>query len=89
MRRSCRSLPRISYAGLLTNPFPVFPGGKTPFGQLPILEVDGVLISQSNTILRYVAREVGEVEMQSLVYALSLCLLFSGRLSAFTRIIGR
>jgi glutathione S-transferase len=30
---------------------------STPFGQLPILEVDGVKLCQSNTIARYLARK--------------------------------
>jgi len=33
--------------------------GKAPFGQLPILEVDGQVISQSVTIMRFVAVEHG------------------------------
>ncbi|KAK7864991.1 hypothetical protein R5R35_004955 [Gryllus longicercus] len=32
---------------------------NTPFGQTPILEVDGKVIHQSTTICRYVARQVG------------------------------
>lgn len=31
----------------------------TPFGQLPILEIDGVRICQSNTIARYLANKYG------------------------------
>lgn len=34
-------------------------GGKCPFGQLPILEVDGVTLCQSMTILRFVAKRHG------------------------------
>ena len=34
-------------------------GGKLPFNQLPVLEVDGKFLSQSCTILKYVARETG------------------------------
>lgn len=33
--------------------------GKLPFGQLPILEVDGKVLGQSNSIFKYVARETG------------------------------
>lgn len=33
--------------------------GKAPFGQLPILEVDGQVISQSATIMRFVAEQLG------------------------------
>ena len=36
-----------------------FPGGKTPFGQLPLLEVEGVTLCQSMTILRFVAKRHG------------------------------
>jgi glutathione S-transferase len=32
---------------------------KMPFGQVPVLEVDGQLMSQSNSIARYVARKYG------------------------------
>jgi glutathione S-transferase len=31
---------------------------STPFGQLPILEVDGIMLCQSNTVARFVARRV-------------------------------
>ncbi|XP_078355360.1 glutathione S-transferase S1-like, partial [Oculina patagonica] len=33
--------------------------GKAPFGQLPVLEVDGKVIAQSFSICRFVANEVG------------------------------
>ena len=34
-------------------------GGKCPFAQLPLLEVEGVTLSQSMTILRFVAKRHG------------------------------
>ncbi len=38
-------------------------GGKLPFDQLPILEVDDKLLTQSTTIFKYVARETGWYEI--------------------------
>ncbi len=38
-------------------------GGKLSFGKLPILEVDGKVLAQSVTILKYVARETGRFEV--------------------------
>lgn len=32
---------------------------STPFGQVPVLEVDGKQIAQTNAILRFVGRELG------------------------------
>ncbi|KAI8521856.1 hypothetical protein Bbelb_016100 [Branchiostoma belcheri] len=32
---------------------------KTPFGQLPIMEVDGTMLCQSNSVARFLARETG------------------------------
>lgn len=43
--------------------------GKCPFGQIPILEVDGTTLAQARTILRYVAREVGLAPKDSLQLA--------------------
>lgn len=42
-------------------PFAAWPEMKdsTPFGQLPVLEVDGEVISQTNTINRYVGKLAG------------------------------
>ena len=37
----------------------VFTGGKCPFGQIPLLEVDGVTLCQSMAILRFLARRYG------------------------------
>jgi hypothetical protein len=33
--------------------------GICPYGQLPILEFDGIVLAQSMAILRYLAREYG------------------------------
>lgn len=38
----------------------LFSGGKYPFGQLPVLEVEGVTLCQSMTILRFVATRHGK-----------------------------
>ncbi|XP_066155747.1 glutathione S-transferase-like [Euwallacea fornicatus] len=32
---------------------------KTPFGKIPVLEIDGKLVSQSNAIARYLAKQFG------------------------------
>lgn len=34
-----------------------------PFGKVPILEIDGVIIHQSLAIARYLAKENGNVEL--------------------------
>ena len=39
---------------------PLVPHAETQFGQLPILEVDGVEIGQSTAIGRYLATEFGQ-----------------------------
>ena len=38
----------------------IFVGGTFPFGQLPVFEVDGKMLTQSLTIFKYVARELGK-----------------------------
>ncbi|XP_066304159.1 hematopoietic prostaglandin D synthase-like [Branchiostoma lanceolatum] len=45
-----------------------WPGMKptTPMGELPLLEVDGTTICQSNSIARYIAREAGLAGKSSL-----------------------
>jgi len=35
------------------------PFSETPFGKLPILEIDGVTLGESKAICRYVAKKVG------------------------------
>ena len=45
---------------LLTEHILLSIGGKTPFGQLPILEVDGVVLAQSLSIMTYVAEQYGK-----------------------------
>lgn len=34
-------------------------GGKLPYGQIPILEIDGEILPQSMTIAKYIGREYG------------------------------
>ena len=36
----------------------------TPFGQMPVLEVNGKALAQTHAILRYVAKEVGKYNMK-------------------------
>lgn len=50
---------RISYENLAEEWTPVKNCGKYPFGQLPVLEVEGVTLCQSMTILRFVATRHG------------------------------
>ena len=38
--------------------------GKLPFGQLPVLEVDGSRLAQSVAISRFVANELGRSSLQ-------------------------
>ena len=40
-----------------------FSAGIAPFGQMPLLEVDGTIIAQSMAIARFVANEVGTSRM--------------------------
>ncbi|XP_064617688.1 hematopoietic prostaglandin D synthase-like [Liolophura sinensis] len=44
---------------------------KMPYGQLPVLEVDGVQIAQSTAIFRYLAREFGYAGKTSIDQALA------------------
>ena len=39
----------------------LFTGGKFPFRQIPILEVNGKTLAQARAILRYLAREFGKL----------------------------
>jgi len=50
VRYTDERVPRSSFPGLKP---------QLPYGQLPVLTVDGVTISQSITIARYLAKEVG------------------------------
>ena len=34
-------------------------GGKLPFGEIPVLEIDGEALAQTMTICKYIAREYG------------------------------
>ena len=36
----------------------------TPFGQMPVLEVNGKALAQTHAILRYMAKEVGKYNMK-------------------------
>ncbi|XP_078702031.1 hematopoietic prostaglandin D synthase-like [Branchiostoma floridae x Branchiostoma belcheri] len=41
---------------------------NTPFGHLPILEVDGVTLSESATIARFVAKMAGRSKKKTCLY---------------------
>ena len=45
--------------------FVFFLGKLYPFGQIPVLEVDGVVITESLAISRYVAAEFGNTSSTS------------------------
>lgn len=49
----------FSYVFWCANLFTVLQNLATPFGQLPLLEVDGIRVHQSCAIMRYVAKRVG------------------------------
>ncbi|XP_020630098.1 hematopoietic prostaglandin D synthase-like [Orbicella faveolata] len=50
---------------------PLKNSGKCPFGQIPLLEVEGVTLSQSMTILRFVAKRHGLMPSTDLQQALA------------------
>jgi len=50
---------RISYENQAEEWTPVKNSGKFPFGQAPVLEVEGVTLCQSMAILRFVAKRYG------------------------------
>lgn len=60
---------RVSYENIAEEWPPIKNSGKCPFGQLPILEVDGVTLCQSMTILRFVAKRHGLVPSNDLEQA--------------------
>lgn len=50
---------RISWENKAEQWIPLKNSGKCPFGQIPLLEVEGVTLCQSMAILRFVARRYG------------------------------
>ena len=58
---------------------------QSPFGQMPFLKVDGQVIAQSNTILRYVGRLCSMLPTEPLAAAkIEVCDDTSVRLKSFT-----
>ena len=62
----------------VTVPFPSWPAMKptTPFGSLPLLEVDGVTLTQSNAILSFVGKMAGlypEDPLQAALMESAMC----------------
>ena len=63
---NCSNDLHLTLASFLNGAEKIFPHkfyfnleGICPYGQLPILEFDGVVLAQSMAILRYLAREYG------------------------------
>lgn len=52
--------------------------GKCPFGQLPILEIDGQNIGQSIAIVNYIGKRAGMEGQDSIEFAMSQALLAEG-----------
>ncbi len=61
----CRNRDCIGYCSF------VFDSAGAPFGQLPVLEVDGVIMGQSMTIARYLAKKFGLAGATDMEHALA------------------
>lgn len=62
---------RLSFENPAEEWLPMKKSGKSPFGQLPLLEVEGVALCQSMTILRFVAKRHGLMPSTDIQQALA------------------